>query len=97
MCNKINFKKLQGPFVLWYSGECPQCLILNGPEEVIEHICSENGFLWTEFDTIESLLNVLDDPDNWNFTTNDEPFRFCFDCDEINRIHIIANAESRLN
>lgn len=86
----VDFEQLNGPFVLWFDGEGRHSVLCDFPEQVIEYLMRDDGGGWSIDGTRETLLECLNDSDNWVFSDDDKPFAWHIALGEIAWANIIV-------
>lgn len=95
MKEAIEFETLKGPFVLAFTGEGRICCVLQTAADVVKVMMHDHGMGWGIDGTRESLLEQLEDDDNWVRDEDRKLFEFGMDIGEtasvrITRIHETA-------
>lgn len=91
----ISFEQIPGPMVLWFDGEGRDCLLCDGPAQVIDYLMDEEGACWGLDGTREDLLECLNHEDNWTFNESGQPFQVSVAFGEISTFHVIVKCRRR--
>lgn len=86
----IDIEQMPGPMVLWFDGEGRDCLLCDGPTQVIDYLMDEEGAGWSLDGTKDELLQCLNDEDNWTHNEAGQPFQVTIPIGEISTANVLV-------